>query len=461
VNDDLPWLGNIAPGSVVAGYRIESRIGAGGMAVVFRAKDEKLGRMAALKLMAPQWAADPQFRARFLAESRAAAAVDDPHVIPVYEAGEADGLLFIAMRLVDGPDLRGIIHQEGAMRPSRALELLSPVASALDSAHDAGLVHRDVKPANILVHQRPGRPDHVYLSDFGLSKSAATGAVSLTRSGQFLGTPNYCSPEQCQGHRVDGRTDQYALACVAYQLLTGHVPFERDDGLIVLLAHVHELPAPLTARRPDLPAQVNPVMARALAKSPEDRYPTCQDFTNALRGALGLASYGSRRTPPPHAPSPVRRRHSHRRQPAAPHSPRNGIAARILCTVSCLGLLWSATASIIGVPSFASLSSPSIPTMDLLGNGVWSIGDILVFIATILMWGQRRVGRVLATIGLSMVLVAMLGYELQALAAPADNIVMWWVYPIFLSVLLSLAFVLMSGISKYMKADHPEPQRAR
>lgn len=294
VSEDLRWLGTAGPGSVVAGYRIESPLGAGGMAVVFRAWDKRLGRMVALKLLAPQWAADPQFRLRFIAESRAAAAVDDPHVIPVYEAGEVGGLLFIAMRLVDGPDLRAVIRREGPMPPDRALELLSPVASALDSAHEAGLIHRDVKPANILVHERPGHPDHVYLSDFGLSKTAATGAVSLTGTGQFLGTPNYCSPEQCQGRPVDGRADQYSLACVAFQLLTGHVPFERENVQAILFAHVTAPPPPLTGRRPDLPVAVDAVMAKALAKSPGDRYPSCSDFTHALRGAAGPARHQSR-----------------------------------------------------------------------------------------------------------------------------------------------------------------------
>src|SRR5580692_4269634 len=183
-------FGGFGAGSLVAGYRIESRIGAGGMAVVFRARDERLGRSIALKVMAPEWTGDEEFRRRFVAESRAAAQVDDPHVIPVYEAGAADGVLFIAMRLVAGTDLRGVLRREGPLPPGRALELLSPVASALDAAHAAGLVHRDVKPGNILVDERPGRPDHVYLADFGLSKGAAAG-ISLTGNGNPVGTPGY------------------------------------------------------------------------------------------------------------------------------------------------------------------------------------------------------------------------------------------------------------------------------
>jgi len=279
-------------GSMVAGYRIESRIGAGGMAVVFRAYDERLGRSIALKVMPPEWTEDEEFRRRFVAESRAAARVDDPHIIPVYEAGRAGGVLFIAMRLVAGTDLRGLLRREGALPPGRALELLSPVASALDAAHAAGLVHRDVKPGNILVDERPGRPDHVYLADFGLSKGAAAG-VSLTGAGNYLGTPGYSAPEQVQGHDVDGRADQYALACVAFELLTGRAPYERDLPMAVLLAHVSAPPPSLAAQRPGMPAAADRVVARALAKRPEQRYASCRDFTDTLREAFGLPPYGS------------------------------------------------------------------------------------------------------------------------------------------------------------------------
>ncbi len=283
---------NFGAGSMVAGYRIESRIGAGGMAVVFRAYDERLGRSIALKVMPPEWTGDEEFRRRFVAESRAAARVDDPHIIPVYEAGTADGALFIAMRLVAGTDLRGLLRREGALLPGRALELLSPVASALDAAHAAGLVHRDVKPGNILVDERPGRPDHVYLADFGLSKGAAAG-VSLTGAGNYLGTPGYSAPEQVQGHDVDGRADQYALACVAFELLTGRAPYERDLPMAVLLAHVSAPPPSLAARRPGMPAAADRVVARALAKRPEQRYASCREFTDTLREAFGLPPYGS------------------------------------------------------------------------------------------------------------------------------------------------------------------------
>src|SRR5580692_3648955 len=266
----------LAPGSRVAGYLLESQIGAGGMAVVFRARDERLSRMVALKVLAPGLAADDAFRQRFIRESRAAAAVDDPHIIPVYEAGEADGVLFIAMRLVVGGDLRSVMLREGPLPANRAAALLSPVASALDSAHGAGLVHRDVKPANILVDAHPGRPEHVYLSDFGVSKGAVS-SVSLTGAGHFVGTPDYSAPEQIQGLAVDGRADQYALACVAYQLLAGVVPFERDQGMAVLFAHMSEPPPSLGRRRPGLPATADEVLAKGMAKVPEKRFGSCTD----------------------------------------------------------------------------------------------------------------------------------------------------------------------------------------
>jgi len=283
-------LAALRVGSQVAGYRLEQQVGAGGMAVVFRARDERLGRLVALKLIGPAMASDPAIRRRFIAESRAAALVDDPYIIPIYDAGEADGVLFIAMRFVHGGDLRGILAREGPLPPARAAGFISPVASALDAAHRAGLVHRDIKPANILVDTRPDRPDHVYLSDFGVSKGAMT-TVGLTGTGQFLGTPDYSAPEQIRGLTVDGRADQYALACLAYQLLTGVVPFERDQGMAVLLAHVTETPPSLGSRRPDLAGPADQVLARAMAKTPEKRYGSCREFADALRGAFGLPPY--------------------------------------------------------------------------------------------------------------------------------------------------------------------------
>ena len=296
MSEDYPAnLTGFRAGSLLAGYRLEAPVGKGGMAVVFRARDERLNRPVALKILAPGLASDSEFRRRFIGESRAAAAVDDPHIIPVYEAGEADGVLFIAMRFVRGGDLRMVLDREGTLSPARVAGFISPVASALDAAHAAGLVHRDVKPGNILVDTRTGRPDHVYLSDFGVSKGAIP-AGHLTGTGIFIGTPDYSAPEQIQGLAVDGRADQYALACVAYHLLTGTVPFDRPNAMALMMAHVSAPPPSLAARRPDLPAAADQVLAKAMAKLPEQRYESCGDFADALRDAFGLSPYDIRGT---------------------------------------------------------------------------------------------------------------------------------------------------------------------
>jgi len=262
---DLP--AGFATVSRLADYHLEERIGAGGMAVVFRARDERLQRWVALKVLAPALAGDEEFRQRFIRESQAAAAVDDPHIIPVFEAGEVDGVLFLAMRYVPGGDVRALIRRTGPLSPAHALAIISPVASALDAAHSAGLVHRDVKLANILLDMHPGRPDHVYLSDFGLSKMVMS-SLGPTRAGQFLGTPGYSAPEQLEGKQVDGRADQYSLACATFELLCGRTPFPRDQVAAVIWAHLSEPPPPLTSRRSGLPPAVDGVLAQALAKAP-------------------------------------------------------------------------------------------------------------------------------------------------------------------------------------------------
>src|SRR3984957_1600219 len=313
LSEDFPaQLTEFRAGSVLAGYRLEQQVGRGGFAVVFRALDERLGRPVALKILSPALASSsPEFRRRFIAESRAAAAVDDPHIIPVYEAGEADGVLFIAMRYVAGGDLRQVLEREGALAPDRAADFVSPVASALDAAHSTGLVHRDVKPGNILVDARVGRPDHVYLSDFGIVKGAALGSLTGVGSSN-LGTPDYMAPEQISGQPVDGRTDQYSLACVTVQLLTGIAPFQRDSLPAVIYAHMTVPPPSLPSLGPGLPAAVDQVVAKAMAKAGEKRYDSCGDFADALRAALGLTSYHRRSSagPPPYpvsspAPDPA------------------------------------------------------------------------------------------------------------------------------------------------------------
>ena len=340
VNDDLRGdpggplaavAASFTPGSRIAGYRLEQQIGAGGMAVVFRAVDERLGRRVALKLLAPALSADEAFRQRFIRESRAAAAVDDPHIIPVYEAGEAGGVLFIAMRYVPGGDVRTLVSQHGPMPVARIGAIIFSVASALDAAHAAGLIHRDVKPANMLVDIRPDRPDHVYLSDFGLSKGAMSSS-GLTGTGQFLGTVDYCAPEQIEGRPADGRADQYALACTAFELLAGTAPFRREQATATIWAHMSEPPPRLTGLRPDLPPAVDQVFGRALAKAPAYRYASCREFADMLCRALAVVPYPPgpghgpgihpatqvSGPPPTHLPSPPHASPARPRPPAAP-----------------------------------------------------------------------------------------------------------------------------------------------
>ncbi len=245
--------GDPAIGTQIAGYRLEEQIGRGGMAVVYQARDVRLDRWVALKIMAPEAASDSAFRQRFIAESRAAAAVDHPHIIPIFEAGEASGVLFIAMRFVAGGDVRALVSRLGPLPAGRAAAILTQVASALDAAHARGLVHRDVKPGNMLLGSVAGggSPDHVYLADFGLSKQAVA-AAGLTAAGQFLGTLDYVAPEQIEGRRVDGRADLYGLACTAFELLSGAPPFRRDENLALMWAQISAAAAAadLPARRP-------------------------------------------------------------------------------------------------------------------------------------------------------------------------------------------------------------------
>jgi DNA-binding beta-propeller fold protein YncE/tRNA A-37 threonylcarbamoyl transferase component Bud32 len=276
----------LGPGSRIAGYLLQEQIGRGGMSVVFLARDERLGRQVALKILAPDLATNRAFRERFGRESRAAAAVDNPHIIPVFEAGEAAGALFIAMRYVPGGDAKSLVRDSGPLPQGRVAEIIAQVASALDAAHRRGLVHRDVKPANILLadSDQVALRDHVYLSDFGLTKGSLE-VSGLTAAGQFLGTLNYVSPEQISGRPTDGRADQYALACSAFELLTGQPPFARDEPTAVMYAQLNDQPPAVTSLRPDLSPGLNAVLARALAKSPQDRYASCAEFAIALRAA--------------------------------------------------------------------------------------------------------------------------------------------------------------------------------
>jgi ABC-type branched-subunit amino acid transport system substrate-binding protein/DNA-binding beta-propeller fold protein YncE/predicted Ser/Thr protein kinase len=268
----------VGPGSTFAGYRVESLLGRGGMGVVYRATDLSLQRPVALKLIAPELADDERFRRRFLKEPRLAASLDHPSVIPIYEAGERDGQLYLAMRYVHGSDLKTVLERERTLPPERALRILTQIAGALDAAHRRGLVHRDVKPANILLDE----DEHAYLTDFGITKQ---GGGASTDTGEAAGTLDYLAPEQIRGEPVDARSDEYALACVLYECLAGAPPFRRQTQAESLWAHLQDEPAPL----PGYPA-LDPVLCKALAKEKDDRYPSCDELTRVARARLGLVA---------------------------------------------------------------------------------------------------------------------------------------------------------------------------
>ena len=291
----LPGSG--MPGKI-AGYRLEGYIGEGDMAVVRLAHDERLDRKVAVKILSPELARDTAFRARLLHQVRAAAEIDHPHILPVYGAGDASGIVYVVMRYVQGGDARSLLSPLGPLAFARAWKIIAQVASALDTAHAHGVIHRNVKPANMLfdasseVGGRTGdwadghRFDHVYLSDFGMRRDwSPDEIITAARSG---GTLDYVAPEQIEGRALDGRADLYSLACTGFELLCGTAPFGQDQGLTAMYAQLYAPPPLATTLRPDLPAAVDVVLATALAKNPADRYATCGQFAEELRTALGL-----------------------------------------------------------------------------------------------------------------------------------------------------------------------------
>ena len=291
----LPGSG--MPGQI-AGYRLEGHLGDGDMAVVRLAHDERLDRKVAVKILAAELARDAAFRARLLHQVRAAAEIGHPHILPVYEAGDASGIVYVVMRYVQGGDARSLLSPLGPLPCGRAWKVIAQVASALDTAHAHGVIHRNVKPANMLFDagsEVGGRTpdwagghrfDHVYLSDFGMRRDwSPDEIITAVRS---AGTLDYVAPEQIEGRALDGRADLYSLACAGFELLCGTAPFGQDQGLTVMYAQLYAPPPPVTARRPDLPAAVDVVLATALAKNPADRYATCGQFAEELRTALGL-----------------------------------------------------------------------------------------------------------------------------------------------------------------------------
>ncbi|HET9141048.1 serine/threonine-protein kinase [Actinophytocola sp.] len=300
-------------------YRIDGVLGKGGMSVMYRATDVRLGRKVALKVIAEHLTEDPEFRERFVDEARNTSAIDHANVVPLYDFGEVDGLLFIAMRLVDGSDLASLI-KGGPLAPARALALLGQVAEALDNLHERGLVHLDVKPANVLVTSRESTAEHVYVADFGLTRRGATG--HRTRGGDFLGSPTYAAPEHLRGEPVDGRTDAYSLACVLFACLAGRPPFQGQVPEVIQ-GHLNREPPRLT-ELVLLPPQIDEVIRRGMAKNPNGRYADCRELVAAARQALAGVPQpnvpAARRTAGP-VPGPASNGHGGYPAPAGPRPP--------------------------------------------------------------------------------------------------------------------------------------------
>jgi serine/threonine protein kinase, bacterial len=333
----------LRPGDTLGPYRVIEVVGAGGMGIVYRAEHVRLERSVALKVLPPELARDETFRERFVREAKLAASIDHPGILTVYDSGEDDGLLFVAMRYIAGTDLRELLRREGRLGPERALGIVAQVAEALDAAHARGLVHRDVKPANILVGraERQG-PEPAFLADFGVARHAES--ERLTRTGEFLGSVDYSAPELFGRGPIDGRADQYSLACVAYECLAGDVPFPRETSHAAMRAHLED-PAPLASRaRPGVPAGLDAALARAMAKRPEDRFATCGELASSLRAALeGRAELAEAPAAPRVATRPGRGstpdlREDHTERVAARRRARPALAAVALVALAGLAI---------------------------------------------------------------------------------------------------------------------------
>jgi predicted Ser/Thr protein kinase len=284
---------DVRAGSVIAGFRVLSLVGEGAMGAVYLAEETATGRRLALKVLAADLARDERFRQRFLRESQVASSLEHRHVVPTVAAGEENGLLYLAMAYIEGSDLRELLRREGRLEPERALDLVGQAAQALDAAHAAGLVHRDVKPGNILVAPEDGG-EHVFVCDFGLARHVSS-VSSLTSERGFVGTIDYVPPEQIEGNPIDRRADVYSLGCVLYECLAGAGPFDRESELSVLFAHLNDPPPSITELRPELPVEFDAVLETALAKSPDERYSTCGELAKAGRAALAGKTFVRRK----------------------------------------------------------------------------------------------------------------------------------------------------------------------
>jgi serine/threonine-protein kinase len=293
----------IAAGTVIGGYRILNLLGQGGMGVVYLAENESSGQRVALKLLTPDLARSSGFRERFVREANYASSMRHPNVIEVFGAGEQDDVLYIAMQYVEGEDLKALLVREGRLDARRTVGLLGQVASALDAAHSTGLLHRDIKPGNVMIAH--GQPEHCYLTDFGLSKNPSSDSIALTAQGEFVGTIDYTAPELVLGKKADSRLDVYSLGCLFYECLAGQPPFPKERDVEVLYAHIQDPVPRVTAVRPDLPAALDDVVEKAMAKKPEDRFATCSAFIDAARTIVGEPATAPPPPPPPPPGAPL------------------------------------------------------------------------------------------------------------------------------------------------------------
>src|SRR3954466_11055545 len=293
----------ISAGTEIGGYRIVNLLGQGGMGVVYLADNVRSGQRVALKLLTPDLARSSGFRERFTREAGYAGSLRHPNVLEVYDAGEQDGVLYIAMQYVEGQDLKALLSREGRLDARRTVGILGQAASALDAAPSTGLMHRDIKPGNVMI--AAGQPEHCCLTDFGLSKNPSADSIALTAQGEFVGTIDYTAPELVLGKDADSRLDVYSLGCLFYECLAGKLPFPKDRDVEVLYAHIQDPPPRVSAVRPDLPPALDDVVAKAMAKKPDDRFPTCSAFIDAARLIVGEPPSAPPPPPPPPPGVPV------------------------------------------------------------------------------------------------------------------------------------------------------------
>jgi hypothetical protein len=394
--------------TVLAGYRILEPIGRGGMGVVYRAEEIALDRLVALKVLAPALIGQDEFRRRFLREMRIAASIEHPNILPIYRAGEDQNLLYLAMRYVDAQDLGEVLRRGGPLEVHRAVWIVDQIAQALDAAHQRGLVHRDVKPANILLTAPgTGGREHAYLVDFGVARPTTMDS-SITSGDMIVGTLAYAAPEQLTGGPVDARSDVYALGCVLHECLTGRPPFTADTNQALILAHLQAPPPAVRSARPDLPPALDAVIAQALAKDPARRYRSCGELAAAARRAIERGAPA----PPPrprqpvagNGPRPTAAQHRFSRPPV----PVNRFQSLIAPADRARRLLWVTTAvALVGVAAnlndtaaFRRLSGepPGPGTPSPLANGVFAVEGIVLLVTALLwlLWFRRAYWNLLA-----------------------------------------------------------------